>query len=268
MKVKFQLLFFYSFIALLVSGWLAFYGHYQLLYFSSLYCSFFLFLKLKKKHAFKIDFYLWILLRLTLLLKAFFIYQDSGLSTTVGFLIFLVLFSFDRKAKSFVPFLFFFLPLAGVFDLLILSPVAVFLLDGSIFRQQEFSDEMILFFDGHCNLCNGFVDFLTEFDLEKAFIRFAPLQGSKARSFGLDNKKLDSVVIFENDKKYTRYKGVLRVLRRLNGPWLFFYFLGKCIPVAVGNIFYQIVAKNRYRLFGKSQHCRVPSEGEKKLFYS
>lgn len=122
----------------------------------------------------------------------------------------------------------------------------------------------IIFFDGVCNLCNGFVDFLLKFDRYQRF-QVASLQGETAKKILPESyhKELSTVVLLNQGKLYTKATAVLLVLSELGPAWklikIFHYFPFK-------DFVYGLIAKNRYRIFGKRVTCRLPTEAEKTRF--
>lgn len=119
----------------------------------------------------------------------------------------------------------------------------------------------IILFDGVCNFCNNSVNFIIERDPEKYF-KFAPLQSEIGQKLleehGIDKTVTDSVVLIENGKAYVRTTAALRVARKLSGAWRFFYgFI--IVPAFVRDVFYNLFARNRYRMFGKQEACMMPT---------
>ena len=127
-------------------------------------------------------------------------------------------------------------------------------------------DHPIVFFDGVCNLCNGFIDFLVSHDRARA-LRYASLQGKTSRELlGIDiGRELSSVVLIENGKILRESDAVLRILSKLGGPWILAPGF-KILPRALRDWAYRFVARNRYRWFGKRETCRLPSPEERALF--
>lgn len=121
---------------------------------------------------------------------------------------------------------------------------------------------MILFFDGVCNLCNGFVDFLVRRD-KQAVLKFAPLEGETARARGVAVK--ESVVLLDGDEIHLASDAALRTLAALGGPWRAATWL-MAIPRPVREAVYRFVARNRYRWFGKRDSCRLPTPEERARF--
>jgi predicted DCC family thiol-disulfide oxidoreductase YuxK len=124
------------------------------------------------------------------------------------------------------------------------------------------NDPPILLFDGVCNLCNGAVVFVIRRD-PRARFRFAPLQSPAAdallASRGVARGGLpDSFVLVEDGHVHIRSTAALRVARRLRFPWpLFAAFL--VVPRLLRDPLYDLVARNRYRWFGKREECMVPT---------
>jgi predicted DCC family thiol-disulfide oxidoreductase YuxK len=119
----------------------------------------------------------------------------------------------------------------------------------------------ILLFDGVCNLCNGFVNFVIDNDPE-AHIKMAALQSEDARpyleAFGEDPEALDSVVLIENGRLYRRSTAALRAARYLKMPWpLFYAFIA--VPPPLRDAIYDWVAEYRYEWFGTRDSCRMPT---------
>lgn len=131
----------------------------------------------------------------------------------------------------------------------------------------EESTHPILFFDGVCGLCNHSVDWLLKHD-HQAIFRFAPLQGETAqRSLPrADTLQLGSVILRVDGQIFRQSSAVVRVLWRLgilekiSGTMLWL------IPKPLRDLGYRIVARNRYRWFGKKETCRMPSPEERSRF--
>lgn len=121
----------------------------------------------------------------------------------------------------------------------------------------------VVLFDGVCNLCNGAVQFIIDRDPEGTF-RFASLQSERAgallRAHGLEPPAGDpeSMVLVDGGRVYQRSSAALRIARRLRGGWGLLYGL-MIVPSFVRDAVYRLIARNRYRWFGKSEQCRVPT---------
>ncbi len=118
----------------------------------------------------------------------------------------------------------------------------------------------VIFFDGVCNLCNSSVQFIIKKDKENKF-RFASLQSNAGQEilqqFNLSQNDFNSFILYEDGKLYTRSTAALRVLSQLRG-WKWSRAL-QWVPRFVRDGVYNLVARNRYRWFGKKEFCMVPS---------
>jgi predicted DCC family thiol-disulfide oxidoreductase YuxK len=119
----------------------------------------------------------------------------------------------------------------------------------------------IICFDGVCNLCNGVVQFIIPRDPHGRF-QFAALDSEAARRVlreaGVTPGDADSVILIEHGRAYVRSAAALRIARRLQFPWPLAYGL-IAVPRPLRDWFYDVVARNRYRWFGKRDVCLVPA---------
>jgi len=125
----------------------------------------------------------------------------------------------------------------------------------------------ILFYDGMCKFCSGFVQFIIAHDHEMKF-RFRPLQAdleslkSKGLSFIND---YETVIVIKNKNIYTKSDVTFLIIDEIGGRWKFLKFF-KYIPKSIRDRIYDLIAKNRYFLFGKRAHCHVPSDQDRRRF--
>jgi predicted DCC family thiol-disulfide oxidoreductase YuxK len=118
----------------------------------------------------------------------------------------------------------------------------------------------VAFFDGVCNLCNGTVNFLIDRD-RGGRLRFAPLQGSTFASVAAAHPELqgiDSFVLWEAGRVHVRSSAAVRILMALGGAWRLSAAL-LAVPAPVRDRLYDFVARRRYRWFGRTDACRVPT---------
>lgn len=127
----------------------------------------------------------------------------------------------------------------------------------------EAKSKNIIFFDGVCHLCNGFVDAVISRDKSHAYL-FAPLQGETAKELlpPEDLTQLDTVLYYESGKIHRRSAAILKVLVGLGGVYRLMA-LAWIIPGFLRDFFYNVIAKNRYSWFGKRDFCRLPTPQEK-----
>lgn len=118
--------------------------------------------------------------------------------------------------------------------------------------------QQIILFDGYCNLCNGFIDFLVKRD-KKGQLIYIPLQSAAGKELVQKFKlpeDLDSVIFIAGEKFFTESNVVLEIVRVLPSFWkLFFVF--RIIPNSVRNKIYRFIATKRYRWWGRRDSCRI-----------
>ncbi|MBY0013249.1 thiol-disulfide oxidoreductase DCC family protein [Paenibacillus typhae] len=128
--------------------------------------------------------------------------------------------------------------------------------------------QAVVLIDGVCHLCQGLVRFIIPRD-PTGRIKFAPLQSDKGRELllaaGLESDRLDTVVLLENGRIYTESSAVLRIARKLRFPWPAAY-LFIIVPPPLRNAVYRLVARNRYRWFGRDESCLLPTPDIKRRF--
>ena len=126
----------------------------------------------------------------------------------------------------------------------------------------------IILFDGVCNFCNFWVNFIIDRDKRDVF-RFAPLQSDYAKKelekFKMDNLKLESVILIEDERMYSKSTAALMIAKVLSGPVKILFPL-IVFPKFLRDFFYDLVARYRYKIFGKREICRIPAEEEKSKF--
>jgi predicted DCC family thiol-disulfide oxidoreductase YuxK len=127
--------------------------------------------------------------------------------------------------------------------------------------RMEESAHPILLFDGVCNLCNGSVQFIIRRD-PKARFRFASLQSEAGQRYldelRIDRQAVDSVILIEGDRWSKEGDAALRIARLLPGPWKALTVF-RLLPRPLRDRLYRLVARNRYRWFGKRESCWLPT---------
>jgi predicted DCC family thiol-disulfide oxidoreductase YuxK len=121
-------------------------------------------------------------------------------------------------------------------------------------------DRPAVLFDGVCNLCNGLVQFLLRRDPEGR-LRFGSLQSDAANrlleGFDLPTDDVESIVVVEGNRAYTKSAAVLRIAKHLGFPYSLLYRFGQ-LPAGFRDRVYDLVADHRYEVFGKRDRCMVP----------
>lgn len=130
------------------------------------------------------------------------------------------------------------------------------------------SNGPVILFDGVCNLCNHWVDFVIRRDTAEKF-RFASLQSEAGKKIlngrGLPAAEMTGVYLIEPHRVHMKSGAILRIVRSLRAPWpVLSIFL--IVPPFLRDAVYDYIAHRRYRWFGKRDTCRLPAAGEKKRF--
>ena len=130
---------------------------------------------------------------------------------------------------------------------------------------RDFQDREILFFDGVCNLCSGVVTFILNHEKDQDLL-FAPLQSAPGQQVSANlEAKLDSLILLEKGQLYVRSDAALKVAKHLRKPYSWLHFLS-FLPRGLRDMVYDLIARNRYRLFGKKDICMVPNPTLKSRF--
>ena len=123
--------------------------------------------------------------------------------------------------------------------------------------------DKIIVFDGICGLCNKSIDMLIKLDQKKLF-KYTSLQGEYVKQLDIE-EGIDSIIFYEEGKLYYKSTAILRILRSLGGVWVItniFYL----IPTLLRDAIYDLIAKYRYKIFGKMENCRISKKDEQALF--
>ena len=131
----------------------------------------------------------------------------------------------------------------------------------------------IVLYDGLCGMCDGVVQFLLRHDKKDTF-RFAPQQGEAARPIldrhALDTATIETIYVIENynspqEKIYTKSDAALRIADGLGGIWTL-ALAARMLPRSFRDACYDLVARNRYRIFGRRTECRIPTADDRHKF--
>lgn len=123
----------------------------------------------------------------------------------------------------------------------------------------------LVLFDGVCNLCNGAVLFIIDRE-PRGILRFASLQSDAGRAalrragsaLAEGSDEPDTIVFLEAGRMFERSTAALRIARYMRWPYRALYAL-LLVPRPLRDLVYRFVARHRYRWFGKSDACRVPT---------
>ena len=126
----------------------------------------------------------------------------------------------------------------------------------------------IILFDGECPFCSRSVEFILSRD-RRRFFSFASIQSEVGQRIlqRLDSSldQLDTIVLVEEDQCWTKSAAALRIVRQLSGFWpvVYVFFI---VPRSLGDLCYDVIARNRYRWFGRHEKCFVPSPEQRDRF--
>jgi predicted DCC family thiol-disulfide oxidoreductase YuxK len=130
-------------------------------------------------------------------------------------------------------------------------------------------NKKIILFDGVCNLCDSAVQFIIKHDKKDVF-RFVALQSNLGieicNYIGIDQKLTDSIILYEPGKAYyTKSEAALKIASQLG---FFYKFLAifRLFPKKISDSVYDYIAQNRYKWYGKKEHCMIPTAELKAKF--
>lgn len=121
----------------------------------------------------------------------------------------------------------------------------------------------IIIFDGVCGLCNSAIRLLIKLD-KKSLFRYTSLQGEYVKSLQI-KESIDSLIYYRNGQVLYKSTAILKIMKDLGGVgnlMQIFYI----VPPFIRDAIYDIIAKYRYKIFGKLTTCRLPKDGESALF--
>lgn len=122
------------------------------------------------------------------------------------------------------------------------------------------ADDLVLF-DGVCKLCTSSVAFILRHEANQV-LRFAPLQSPAGmrlmQEFGIEPTQMKTFVVIADGRAYVRSDAAIRVSRFLRGAWKVLGIV-KIVPRPIRDYAYDVVARNRYRWFGRHDTCMAPA---------
>ncbi|MBX5235292.1 DUF393 domain-containing protein [Rhizobium sp. NLR4a] len=128
----------------------------------------------------------------------------------------------------------------------------------------------VIVFDGVCNFCNGWVLFVSRRDDAHKFC-FVAAQSNMGRSFlssaGYVSDSIETMLLVSNTRIYAKSDAVIGILSGLGGLWRLTSLL-RVVPTPLRDSFYDLIARNRYRIAGRREACAVPTDDIKERFLS
>jgi predicted DCC family thiol-disulfide oxidoreductase YuxK len=130
------------------------------------------------------------------------------------------------------------------------------------------NNQYIIIFDGVCNLCNNAVNFIIKRDASNQFV-FAPMQSPAAQGliakYDAQNVGIDTFLLIKNGQCFYRSDAAIEITKDLSGFWHLCRIF-KFVPRPIRDGVYRLIAKNRYRIFGKRKQCMIPTDKLKNKF--
>ena len=127
---------------------------------------------------------------------------------------------------------------------------------------------LVVVFDAQCLLCNRWVQFLLRHDRHAVF-RFAAIQGAAGqallRQAGLQVEGLQTLLLVDGERSWQHTGAIFRILHPLGWPWCAAW-LGWLVPALFRDALYRLIARNRYRIFGRTDACMIPPTPVKARF--
>ena len=127
---------------------------------------------------------------------------------------------------------------------------------------------MVVVFDAQCLLCNAWVQFLLRHDC-KGMFKFASIQGVTGQALlaraGLRVEDLQTLLLVDGPRSWQHTSAIFRVLHGLGWPWRMAW-VAWLVPAPLRDALYRWLARNRYRLFGRSETCILPPADFKTRF--
>jgi predicted DCC family thiol-disulfide oxidoreductase YuxK len=130
-------------------------------------------------------------------------------------------------------------------------------------------NKKIILFDGICNLCNNSVLKVIKYDKKDHFV-FVALQSKSGQDIinylKIDVSKIDSIILYQPGVAYDiKSTAALKIMKDFGGFWILTQVF-EILPTPIRDYFYDYIAKNRYKWFGKKESCMIPTPELKAKF--
>ena len=130
-------------------------------------------------------------------------------------------------------------------------------------------DRPIIIFDGYCALCSGWARFVLRHDLQGIY-RLLPAQSPLGRAlnihYGLDPEDYETNILLRGGIAWFKSEGSIRMAEGLGMPWSLPGGAFRILPCPIRDRLYELIARNRLRLFGKRETCFVPDRNYQDRF--
>jgi predicted DCC family thiol-disulfide oxidoreductase YuxK len=118
----------------------------------------------------------------------------------------------------------------------------------------------VVVFDGICNVCSGWVRFLERHRIEPPF-QLLPMQSEKGKQlltqYGIDPEDPTTFLVLDQGRQFTQSDGAIHIIAALGGIWSLFA-AARVVPKPWRDSLYRLLARNRYRWFGRRPTCYLP----------
>ncbi|ARS35881.1 thiol-disulfide oxidoreductase DCC family protein [Pontibacter actiniarum] len=135
-------------------------------------------------------------------------------------------------------------------------------------KQEQWQGKPIVFYDGTCGFCQGSVQVVLKYNKRRS-LYFAALQSGVLEALvpkgQIPVPLPDALLFYESGKLYTASEAALRIARHLNFPLSILSVL-RIIPLSFRDFVYRLVARNRYRIAGRTESCMLPSPEQRAQF--
>ncbi|MEP1781566.1 DCC1-like thiol-disulfide oxidoreductase family protein [Reichenbachiella sp.] len=126
----------------------------------------------------------------------------------------------------------------------------------------------LVLYDGVCRFCNSSVNFILNHERNQKLL-FAPLQSdlgqSVLRQFELPKDYTNSLLFLSDEKLYSHSNAAFKIVSFLKMPWQIVLIL-RFLPTSITDYFYNLIARHRYKLMGKTEACEIPAPENKGRF--
>jgi len=130
------------------------------------------------------------------------------------------------------------------------------------------TNQSIVLYDGICNFCNSSVNFIIRHERQSE-LKFASLQSAFGQnvlhSYSEKTNDFESIVFIHNNVIFKKSKAVFEISKFLKPPWNWLAVF-QVFPRFITDFFYDVIAKNRYAIFGKSDTCTIPTSALRSRF--
>ena len=126
--------------------------------------------------------------------------------------------------------------------------------------QRRDSAARVIVFDGICHVCSGWVRFLERHRIDPPF-ELIPMQSVAGKTllveYGIDPVDPTTFLVLDQGQQLTQSDAAIHVIAELGGPWRMIY-AARIVPQRLRDALYQLLARNRYRWFGRRSACYLP----------